>query len=269
MNSLDSSYYKVKRAKAEIEQLSLKQDEFFQNTHYSIVPSEKKPETGKIIYRVKIEGSPPSLDWGVDIGEIAHNLRCALNYLVYQLALLNNSSKPETVAQNRKLQFPIFSDPDQFKKSGKAMLKLLKIEHQISIEQLQPFNKNGDSTALQPRDLTKWGGYNAPLLWLEEINNADKHRLIQVAGVKPSSFGVTYWGERDIAPFSKGNLGILEDGVIFCEADPDVSVNPEIHPILAFASGCDTVYNLGVILLLQNIEIRVTEIIDIFSSEFK
>jgi 8-oxo-dGTP pyrophosphatase MutT (NUDIX family) len=46
--------------------------------------------------------APPPLDWGVEIGEIAHNLRSALDGLVYQLAL------PTTKAPAGNAQFPIF-----------------------------------------------------------------------------------------------------------------------------------------------------------------
>src|SRR4030042_451108 len=95
--------------------------------------------------------------------------------------------------------------------NGKKMIKLLKSEHKASIEGLQPYNSSS-SPHLKTIDLAKWSGCDSPLFWLEEINNADKHRIIQVAGVKAGGFGTTWWGERDNA-FIGGTFGILEDGV--------------------------------------------------------
>src|SRR4030042_545961 len=211
MHPLDGARLKVNRAKTEIDRLGLMQDAFFKNTHYSVVSAEQNLESGKNVYRIKIDGSPPPLDWGIYIGEIAHNLRSALNYLVYQLALLNSLNEPKTVAQDTRLQFPIFVDKGKFATNGKKMIKLLKSEHKASIEGLQPYNSSS-SPHLKTIDLAKWSGCDSPLFWLEEINNAAKHRIIQVAGVKAGGFGTTWWGDRDNA-FIGGTFGILEDGV--------------------------------------------------------
>ena len=128
MHPLDGPRLKIRRAESEIDRLRLMEDTFFQNTKYYIVPAEMNPISGKKVYRIRINGPPPSLDWGVYIGEIAHNLRSALNYLIYQLALLETS--PETVAWDRSLQFPIFGNPSEFRDSGKRMIRLLKPENE-------------------------------------------------------------------------------------------------------------------------------------------
>src|SRR4030042_415568 len=223
MHPLDGARLKVNRAKTEIDRLGLMQDAFFKNTHYSVVSAEQNLESGKNVYRIKIDGSPPPLDWGIYIGEIAHNLRSALNYLVYQLALLNSLNEPKTVAQDTRLQFPIF--------------------------------------------VAKWSGCDSPLFWLEEINNADKHRIIQVAGVKAGGFGTTWWGERDNA-FIGGTFGILEDGAKFGEATPDVPMDVQIRPLIAFANGCDVILSKPVCLLLNMVATTVSEIVESFASEF-
>ncbi|HEX9896602.1 MAG TPA: hypothetical protein VGA85_02950 [Dehalococcoidales bacterium] len=268
MHSLDSPRLKITRAKDEINRLGLMQDAFLANTHYSVVRAEKNLVSGKDVLRIKIDGSPPSLEWGVYIGEIAHNLCSALNHLVYQLALLNSSNKPETVAGDKRLQFPIFLTEPEFKaKWGESMIKLLKPEHKASIKRLQPYNSSG-SSLLKTIDLTKWSGCNSPLFWLKEINNADKHRIIQVVGIRPSSFGAIYWGERT-NPFTYGGFSILEDGAKFGEADSDVQVDTQLHPLIAFADGCEAVINRPVCLLLDLVATTVSEIVDSFASEFK
>jgi len=266
MHPLDGLRLKIARAKTEIDQLGLMQDAFFENTDYSIFRAEQNPISGKYIYRIKIVGPPPSLDWGIHIGEVAHNLRSALNHLVYQLALINRSNKPETVAADKRLQFPIFLVQSEFNAKGKNMIKLLRSEHKAIIERLQPYDSNSMSL-LKTVDLTEWRGSRNPLFWLEEINNADKHRIIQVAGVKPGAFMVTYWGDRP-EPFIGGTFGILEDGAIFGEADPEVHVNTKLHPLIAFANGCDATANWAVVLMFNLIFKTVSEIIEYFASEF-
>lgn len=265
MHPLDGIGLKIKRAKGEIDRLRSMEDTFFKNTHYSIVRAEQNPISGKHIYRVRIDGLPPSLDWGIYIGEIAHNLRSALNHLVYQLALLNSSNKRETVAGDKLLQFPIFLYERDFKTKGKKRIKLLTPEHQASIERLQPY-KGSSSPLLKTIDLTKWSGCDSPLFWLEEINNTDKHRIIQVAGVRPGGFSTTYWGEQRDA-FIGGHFGILEDGAKFGES-PDMGVNVQITPLIAFANGCVPVFSKPVCLLLNLSATTVSEIVESFASEF-
>ena len=269
MHPLDGPRCKVTRARVEIDQLRSMRDVFFEHTHYSAVRAEQNLKSGRYIYRIKIDGPPPALDWGVYIGEIAHNLRSALNYLVYQLALLNGSNKPASVARDKRLQFPVFLRSREFKVKGNNMIKLLRPEHKARIERLQPYKRSG-GMLLKSVNLAEWRGRNSPLFWLEEINNADKHRIIQVAGVKPGGFVISYWGERTKPPFKgvRQVFRILRDGAKFGEADPDVHVNTQIRAFIAFTDGCEAVRNEPVCDLLDKIRITVSEIIESFVSEF-
>ena len=135
MNPLDGPRLKIIRAKSEIERLAGVEDAFRQEAQYRVVKAEFNPKSGKHVYRVRVSGPPLSDNWGIWIGEIAHNLRSALDHLVYQLALLE--SQPKTVAADRRLQFPIFlvgSSSNKkkitFESRGKNMIKLLRPKHQ-------------------------------------------------------------------------------------------------------------------------------------------
>lgn len=266
MHPLDGSRHKINRAIGEIDRIRSIQDTFFQNTHYSIVRAEYNPESGKYVYRVKIDGPLPLLDWGVYIGEITHNLRSALNYLVYQLALLNSLNKPETVAGDKVLQFPIFIDEREFERKGQRMIRLLRPEHKVRIKRLQPYSRSG-GVRLNTIDLTKRTGSDSHLFWLEEINNADKHRIIQVVGVRPGSFGTIHWGGHDT--FTGGTFDILEDGVKFGEAAPDVNVKVNIAPLIAFTNCLDVVDREPVYFLLKIVATTISEIIESFATEFR
>ena len=136
------------------------------------------------------------------------------------------------------------------------MTRLLKPEHKTFIEGLQPYEGRPD--------------YH-PLNWLEEINNSDKHRLIQVVGAKLAiGPGLAWMGDREIIPLmSIDGFTILENGAeIYSDIPPDVQVVQNIVPSIAFANGCEIVKGRGVIFILNKIAILVSDIIDSFPNEF-
>ena len=213
MHPLDGPRLKVGRAISEIETLSQAETAFRQEADYRVIRAELNPKTGQCVYRIRAKIQPP-LEWGVWIGEVAHNLRSALDGLVYQLALLNGAR-----ASTRITQFPVFLHPYTRKIQGRTvngfhasknkprqgmgarMISLLKPDHQAIIERLQPYKRGK-------------GGRMSPLFQLSELNNADKHRLIQVIGVKVGVGPfVGWWIERSNAtyPFVLPRR-ILKDG---------------------------------------------------------
>src|SRR5208283_1885052 len=101
MHELDGPRLKVARAKEEIDRLRTIEDELMGNTYYRLVGAELNPISGRRIFRLPNNIPKPSNEWGVLVGEIAHNLRSALDGLVYQLARLET----DTPAPNT--QFPI------------------------------------------------------------------------------------------------------------------------------------------------------------------
>ncbi|MGD0355468.1 MAG: hypothetical protein ABSB31_08510 [Dehalococcoidia bacterium] len=270
MHALDGPRLKVARAKAEIDRLGTMEDAFTQNTRYHIVRAEFNPKSGKYVWRVSVDGLPPSLEWGIYIGEIAHNLRSALNQLVYQLALLERPNIPKTVARN--LQWPIARCRKEFKnRKGKQMLELLRSKHKAIIERLQPYKRRG-SVDFVSLNRAEYRGCNSPLFWLNEINNADKHRLIQVVGAK-TAIGPVIGRLRtsdiiDLSDISLGRIRILKDGAKFEEYASHVYVDSEIIPLIAFAHGCKAVAGRGVIFVLDLITKHVSEIVEGFASEF-
>jgi hypothetical protein len=103
------------------------------------------------------------------MGEIAHDLRSVLDHVVFELAILKNPTIDPTVPS-----FPIYlygprskirAKPNQ--RWRKNTLSYLKPEHRAAIQWLQPYHR-------------RKGGKLCPLWLLHDINNADKHRQIQV-----------------------------------------------------------------------------------------
>lgn len=266
MHLLNGPRLKIRRAEAEFDRLRLMQDAFFENTHYTIVRAEQNPKSGKYIYRISIDVPPPSLDRGIYIGEIARNPCSAPNQLIYQLALLNSANEPKALTGDRSLRFPIFLDGRDFKAKGKHMIKLLYPEHKTSIEGLQPYNSLS-SPCLKTIDLAERSGSGSPLFGLEEIDNADKHRIIQVVGARAVSVSYAWWGERGDPLRTVEFFKILKDGAEFAES-PEMGVNPQLSPLIAFTDGCDSIATKQVCLLSTGIADAVSDIIEMLASEF-
>jgi|SRR3972149_2600495 len=268
MHPLDGPRLKVGRAVDHLNALRRLENAFFADEQYEVVRSEFNSQTGKYIYRVRAN-VVPGPDWGVYIGDIAHNLCSALDGLVYQLALLN----PKVKAPAPNIQFPVFlrgrtsrtrlnrkGRPIQVKQfegmelgNGRSMIRDLLPEHQAVIERLQPYKRGR-------------GGKANPLYLLRKINFADKHRLVQVVGIRP--FMYSWSNAADDADIRHLPYRVLEDGTKLVEAAPHVRVYPHVVPEIAFWKGCAPARNLPVTDTLHDISDHVSEIVEGFGPEF-
>ncbi len=279
MHPLDGPRLKVRRAKGQLDALRRAEQAFWKKSGYEAVKAERNPKTGNDVYRMSVEFSPP-IQFGVQIGEMAHNLRSALDGLAHQLALLN----PKTKTPARTTQFPVFlwgrtSKVDchgkplrQFygkrkgRGQGEKMIKELLPEHQTIIKRLQPYKRVGRHHTKRP-----WLSFarSHPLYLLTEINNADKHRLIQVPGFKPTGLAWGGWTDLVEGPIYTQRTGVLKDGAKICEFPPDVQVQSKLIPLIAFSEGCEAVRSLGVIPTFYAIIEEVSKIIEGFAPEFE
>jgi hypothetical protein len=95
------------------------------------------------------------LDLGLLASEVLHHMRCAVDYLVYNLAWLDSGQRQEHT------QFPVCSKAADFNSAGtQKRMKGLTDEHKSWIEAVQPFN--GESWAQL----------------LASLSNIDKHRFV-------------------------------------------------------------------------------------------
>jgi len=279
MHPLDGPRLKIRRAKSQLDAFRRAEQGFWKKSGYKAVKAEFNPKTQKDVYRVSIKVWPTQ-EFSIPIGEMAHNLRSALDGLVYQLALLN----PKTKTPARSTQFPIFlwgytrrkdqwgNRLPQFYGEGKRlgqgerMIKELLPQHQAIIEGLQPYKRIGRS-----HDNRRGLGFarSHPLYLLSEINNADKHRLIQVVGFLPT--GLMWGGWTDLVehPVYTRRPVVLKDGAKLCEFSPNVNVQSKLIPLIAFSEGCEAVKNLIVVSTFYSIIEEVSKIVESFSPEFE
>ena len=107
------------------------------------------------------------------IGETVYNLRAALDYLVYELAILDSGK-----AASRS-QFPLESCEDGWNQHEKNWLDGISDGHKARIKDLQPFKG---------------------VIWtatLREVSNPDKHRHLTVGRHGPSVRVTTNWSTKD------------------------------------------------------------------------
>jgi hypothetical protein len=148
----------------------------FDDETYSIRPSQSADRKEHTFFGT-LHKEPPA-EWGPLIGDTLHNLRCALDHIVWELA--------DTATRGNHTMFPVFTCRDEFFKlrskgskkgqpvpgSGLHKLSGVAADPLAIIERAQPYNWTGDAT--HPGEA---------LRILNEIENIDKHRTLHtVAG---------------------------------------------------------------------------------------
>ena len=134
---------------------------------------EFHPEANICVVRIATNDPPSS--WAVRAGNIIHAQRSALDYLVWQLVILNGRTPKEGRGGN---QFPILTDPPRKSFRDYACngpLRGVSRDDVASIEELQPY---------ATRD--EWPVSGHPLTLLQKFSNIDKHQLLQIASVIPA-----------------------------------------------------------------------------------
>lgn len=282
MHPLDGPRAKVERAQSQVVALDDTLQAWFDENRYSVRVAEFDAQAGH--HNLRVYDGPfvfPD-DWGVVIGEIAHNLRSALDGLAWQLALLSAD------APYRNTAFPIYlvghtkrksssGDPIPHfwgKGSGLRLLQSINRRLWARIELFQPY-KGGN------------GGRGYALFLLSELNNSDKHRAITVlattiAGIEIQGVfgrstlkrGVSLKLNAKIGhvlPLPEGGVRVLagiEGGRPQIGIQHEVQVNTNLTPRVLFGDGCDAVRRLPVLGVLNRTAHEVSRVIESFTDKF-
>lgn len=143
------------------------------------------------------------IDVSVCVGDCIHNLRSALDHLVYAIAVHESGQNPPP--DENVLAFPLANKPSEFKRA-KNRIRTLRIGVQKAIEQVQPYNRttNGKPSALGV---------------LAKLDDIDKHRLLQLVALMPHSTRAGGWenvvGEKKITFGDWPKVG-MSDGAVIC-----------------------------------------------------
>lgn len=127
----------------------------------------KHPDKTEIRFYAHFKVVPDVLRWGLLAGDCVHNLRCALDHVIWEASTIQDTS----------VEFPIFEDPAKFlsTKRGGGLHKIRGIkraEARDVICRYQPWrNANGA---------------DQDSLWLiHEFDRMDKHQVITPVGIIP------------------------------------------------------------------------------------
>jgi hypothetical protein len=236
--SLAGPIAKLDRAKTHFQALNRSLGAFKRSKTHDFVVTKFDPDTGEKVVHLKILKEPKNPEWGLLLGDMVHNLRSALDHLVWQLVLLNGE-KPR-----RQNQFPIIRTKAEYweatgnrsESARDRMLVGVSEDHRAFIDLVQPFNARNvpEGTSL------------AVLSWL---SNADKHRVVHAGFVlteepAPELFDITTLHPTDSPVHVDVSMswGELKDGAEIMRFRPNppgahVNMNAVIPTYIAFREG--------------------------------
>lgn len=169
LNPLAGIEEKIKRADVHFEALERETRAFIQSDPHDLV-LEPDPQSGEYVVRAYVREEPPLL-LGAILGDFVHNLRSALDHLVWQI-VLGLGKEP-----GRWTCFPIYDDSDDFRKEvvrknerdKPSPLRGVNPTTLTIIERMQPYNR---------LDNTVHG-----LAVLRDLSNIDKHQVVHASFV--------------------------------------------------------------------------------------
>lgn len=153
-HAMDGPRAKIERAKEHVDDLRSALRDFFAGNPYAVTGHVDSQSGEHVLRLVKLADFPPRVS--VIIGDVAHNLRSALDHLVWQLVLCNGGTP------TFKTEFPIANDADEFEARVATRAKGV---GQDALDRLLATNA--------------YRGGDGEVLWrLHRINVSDKHRLL-------------------------------------------------------------------------------------------
>lgn len=199
-----------------------------------LIPGEFDTYAHMYVFRAQRDSLSPQAV-GPIIGDCVHNLRAALDYLVWELT-------PESVRQSKaatRIEFPIFTNPLDYKAGATKKIGSIDPLAQAVIKQLQPF-AGPNSNRFDPnwRDPER-----EPLAFLYELDKWDKHRSLNLTEDNISATLVGFEQLGVIVPPTPAKFpGRYKRGAILAAAQmplgrPDVDVYLSAAYDIAFERG--------------------------------
>lgn len=240
---------KVARANMHLSTLRDGIQTFVDTQPYEVVAKQDLESTGHVVLygkTVRDISEAEGIRWNAMIGEIVHNLRSALDQLIWQLAVHVAGPAPAGRIPNSSpwtdLAFPVVLDPQYWNHTAAKQIFGIGPAFFQSVEDVQPFVT----------------GQNAPeresLAVLQELWKIDKHRALPLAvafvgieaitprnplsGIADEDVGFRVVSKRDFGPFEDGaELARVEMiGPVFTSL-PHMHMNPRMTFDVAFDEG--------------------------------
>lgn len=201
---LHSFRLKLNRAKAHAEALDAEIEAWMNRHPYELFGEYEAGPPEYYVFKVRFfEDIPP--EWGILLGDFAHNARSALDHLAEALVVAN-TGQPGT----SKTQFPIVVSP--FDWPGQLYrLEGVSERHVRMIESTQPYRRTGfQGWHTGPAAL------DDPLALLNRLSNVDKHRVLNATPATVRSITWDFKVIRDVSWIDANHIEIpweeLKDG---------------------------------------------------------
>ena len=101
--SLEGCWAKVQRADMHLDFLHQRVKSFVDDGGPYDLQTQPDSKTGEITIYGEVTGEPPTDEWGAIIGDVVHNLRSALDHLVWQLTIADGHTPPPNPIPKRGL----------------------------------------------------------------------------------------------------------------------------------------------------------------------
>lgn len=203
--------------------------EAFIQTHPYGASLQFDPESGN--HDIRVSGAAPTeppLVLSVILGDFIHNLRSALDHLIWQIVVIMNETP------GRWTSFPLYDDPDDFTKrvrkpweqGKKSALLGLDSATFAAVERLQPYNRQA--------------GKEHGLGVLNTLSNIDKHQLVHASMVVMSDEAPTVTGSGfDAVRYESGPYALKDEAVVgriafFGSDDSDMQVQMNLTVDIRF-----------------------------------
>ena len=160
MQPFAASWHRIDRSATHRKAAADARNEWIKDEPYTFVLTHNG-EGHHTLRVVQQEPTPPEMS--VCIGEWLYNLRCALDYAVYDAAICESGEDPPP--GEGVLQFPIYFDPAQYR-NNEYRLKPLSEQHRAILEAVQPYRHDDPDTSA--------------LGWLHKLARIDRHRTLHL-----------------------------------------------------------------------------------------
>ena len=238
MTWLAGCWAKLNRAKAHMHALDgdidLWRKESVAKGETMTIRFQGDPDTGRYEFFAETLPETPAFRWGLLVGDAIHNMRSALDHLAFSLADFNDPERGDDTVT----QFPVARSRSYFRSDYiQRQIQHIDPHHVAMIEGCQPYDRDG---TFNP---------DHPLVWLHQLDIADKHRGIHIV-----LLATDLWSfEGPPLRVQDGTIAShiifeqpLEPGTKFMEAtiartDPDteprVYMSPNLTPSIALENG--------------------------------
>lgn len=214
--ALDGVQWKLARAREHHETLYGAAEALAEHDFYGLATEQDRK--GRLVFRaINVRPIPPG--WGVLIGDCVHNLRSALDHLMFAIC-------HPTPEQEHTVQFPIFSRRDS--KGGRGGFR--------DARGMTPGAPRGVRTvleSLQPYHRRKWPEA-IRLAQLRELANWDKHRLLLTAAASIVDSSIRFQAEGTTSIVREVFFkGLLKEGTVLARLEmgySEVGAKVDVDP---------------------------------------